>query len=310
MKIIIDSDMNFPSDDFQAILLLCACRNTQVLAVGAWSEEVAIHLLSISELLECDGRNPKIGRGLAALYWRERHEWAVRQHERGIVPFIGAHGKHSSPRIDEQQCSQLEGLPHAVTVYVDLLEQSREYIEFVCLGPLSNIAQLLSRRPDLRSRIGRITVMGGYFGDGALPPARADFNFWFDANSAHEVLSSGVPLRLVPLDTCRQARCTAQLLDALQCIPDGRAEKFVMDFMGMAKQHGPSMALCDQLTALTVLDPGIVTETKTVGVSVANCLDDRLGYSHIHNGTPTVELVQSVNVARFHEAIVERVRAL
>jgi purine nucleosidase len=78
-------------------------------------------------------------------------------------------------------------------------------IEIITLGPLTNLALALQRRPDLASGIGRCVVMGGApCCEGNVTPA-SEYNFWVDPEAARIVLRSRLPIELVGWQLSRGA---------------------------------------------------------------------------------------------------------
>ncbi|MGW6448797.1 nucleoside hydrolase [Lentzea sp. NPDC055074] len=73
----------------------------------------------------------------------------------------------------------------------------------VAIGPLTNIAEAL----DCGIQIPKLIVMGGGLGLGNMT-ARAEFNFWADAEAAQTVIRRGNPL-IVPLNLTQ--RCIADV---------------------------------------------------------------------------------------------------
>ena len=72
-------------------------------------------------------------------------------------------------------------------------------VTIVAIGPLTNIARLLTAHPECRELIEQIVLMGGCFGFGDL----VDTNFAVDPEAAQIVFTSAIPLTVVPLDTTR-----------------------------------------------------------------------------------------------------------
>jgi purine nucleosidase len=83
------------------------------------------------------------------------------------------------------------------------LRASAEPATVLALGPLTNLAVLLQREPQLAARIGSLLWMGGSAGPGNHTAA-AEFNAAVDPESVQVVLDAGVPFRMVGLDACRQ----------------------------------------------------------------------------------------------------------
>src|SRR4051812_38976322 len=79
----------------------------------------------------------------------------------------------------------------ALELMAATLESAPEPVTIVPTGPLTNVAQLLSTRPDLRERIKEIVLMGGSTGRGNATPA-AEFNVFVDPEAAAIVFDSGL----------------------------------------------------------------------------------------------------------------------
>jgi purine nucleosidase/pyrimidine-specific ribonucleoside hydrolase len=88
-----------------------------------------------------------------------------------------------------------------------ILDSARRHpgeVTVVAIGPLTNLALALRHDPDGFRKLRSIVLMGGAFRhDGNVTPA-AEFNIFWDAVAASEVLQSGVPLTIVPLDCSEQ----------------------------------------------------------------------------------------------------------
>ena len=100
----------------------------------------------------------------------------------------------------------------------------------VALGPLSNVAQALAVRPELRPQVQRLVAVmgrrrghlfhpveggraGSFLGHG---PVFRDFNFAKDREAASQVLAMGLPITLVPYEAAREVVVTAEALDAMR----------------------------------------------------------------------------------------------
>ena len=96
---------------------------------------------------------------------------------------------------------------HAVDLMADVLSEATEPVTIVATGPLTNVALLLRRGPEIRERIAEIVLMGGSTGRGNHHPA-AEFNIYVDPEAAGEVFTSGLPIRMVGLNLTHQALAT------------------------------------------------------------------------------------------------------
>lgn len=128
-------------------------------------------------------------------------------------PLAGSDCEQAPPEEDALPCQyapELESLSfesrHAVDFIIDTVEASPQAITLVAIGPLTNIAAAIRRKPSIVGKLKRIVLMGGayYF----------HFNEWnirCDPEAASLVFGSGAAVRAVGLDVTK--RC---ILDPLQ----------------------------------------------------------------------------------------------
>lgn len=103
---------------------------------------------------------------------------------------------------------------NSIRLIEKVVEESREELTIIALGPLSNIARFLLIRPDLKRKIKQISMMGGgtY---GNWTPA-AEFNIWDDPEAARIVFQSGIPIIMAGLDVTQKAYVTDAENDAIK----------------------------------------------------------------------------------------------
>jgi pyrimidine-specific ribonucleoside hydrolase len=82
----------------------------------------------------------------------------------------------------------------------ELLRTSDQPVTVAAIGPLTNIALLLSVYPDEAARIGRLVVMGGSATRGGNVTGAAEFNVWADPEAAAVVFAAGLSTVMVGLD--------------------------------------------------------------------------------------------------------------
>lgn len=104
---------------------------------------------------------------------------------------------------------------HAVELMRRSILDSGTPLTIVALGPMTNIALLLRTHPEVTDRIGRIIFMGGSATIGNATPV-AEFNFWHDPESAHIVLTSGIPLTMYGWDLLWSIKTSTPQIAELQ----------------------------------------------------------------------------------------------
>jgi len=88
-----------------------------------------------------------------------------------------------------------------------ILQFCRRYgkrLTIVAVGPLTNLALALKADRQVLLGAGRIVSMGGAFHVPGNTGPVAEFNYYVDPDAAHAVLTSGVPVTVVPLDVTHQ----------------------------------------------------------------------------------------------------------
>jgi inosine-uridine nucleoside N-ribohydrolase len=103
----------------------------------------------------------------------------------------------------------------AIGLLADVLRAAESPVTVVATGPLTNVATLLESRPDLRSSIAEIVLMGGSADTGNTTPL-AEFNIWTDPEAAAIVFGSGLPLTMHGLNLTHQALATPEVLARLR----------------------------------------------------------------------------------------------
>src|SRR5262249_31934311 len=91
---------------------------------------------------------------------------------------------------------------HAVDAIIQTIEANPGLV-LVTLGPLTNVALALAKKPSIASQVSRCVIMGGNpCCEGNVTPA-AEFNIWVDPDAARMVMLSGLPIELVGWHLCR-----------------------------------------------------------------------------------------------------------
>jgi non-specific riboncleoside hydrolase len=96
----------------------------------------------------------------------------------------------------------------------DLLMSAPQPVTLVAIGPLTNIALLLTQYPECKFNIRRLVLMGGSAGRGNFTP-NAEFNIAIDPEAAAIVFRSGLEIVMCGLDVTNDAMLDAEYLATL-----------------------------------------------------------------------------------------------
>ena len=129
------------------------------------------------------------------------------------------HGRNGLGNADLPVSGKISSRSADELLYEELLRAEGE-LEIIALGPLTNLAILLERHPDVKPLIKRLTLMGGSLGRGNITPS-AEFNFYADPLAADRVLRSGIPIDMYGLDVTNHALLHAREIDLIESWGEG-----------------------------------------------------------------------------------------
>lgn len=91
-----------------------------------------------------------------------------------------------------------------------ILEKSPSKVTILAIGPLTNIANLITKKSKSVEKIKEIIIMGGAINVKGNKSKLAEFNFFVDPIAAKIVLESNIKKVLVPLDVCNKTSLNLQ----------------------------------------------------------------------------------------------------
>jgi inosine-uridine nucleoside N-ribohydrolase len=100
--------------------------------------------------------------------------------------------------------AQLHHLPASDKLVSDLVRLYPKEVSIVVMGPATVLARALDREPDLRNMVERVILVGGVWHEAGDAGPSVEFHFSCDPQAARQVLQSGLPVTLLPLDVTRQ----------------------------------------------------------------------------------------------------------
>ena len=264
VPVIIDTDPGV--DDALAILMALAHPGFNIIGITTTGGNVPLARATRNALalLEYAGRGDiPVHRGAARPlagsrtgrypYAREVHSAAGLTHPLP-KPTLAAADTPAVPFLAET----LTAMPGAVTI--------------IALGPLTNLARLLRRRPAALRAAARIIIMGGALDTPGNITPHAEFNFYSDPAAARVVLESGIPATLIDLAACRQvyfARAESDRIAAGSRL--GQLAARLLDGWFRKDPARQRFHLYDPLAVIAAVDPSILSlHPATIAVDDAS----------------------------------------
>jgi inosine-uridine nucleoside N-ribohydrolase len=302
-KIVIDCDPGH--DDAIAILLALASPEVELVGVTTVAGNQTLDKTTRNALvtLEVGGRGDiPVAAGADAPLSRELRTAAHVHGESGL----------DGPELAEPRAQPVA--EHAVDFLAEVIDGGTVLVP---TAPLTNLALLLERHPEVRGRIEHIVWMGGAIGEGNVTPA-AEFNAFVDPEAAAVVFASGIPITMIGLDVTHQALFTRAHAERLR--EAGRAGRFVAELSDFFQRfHERSYGfegspIHDAMAVAHVIDPTLVTTRRAnVAVETSSELCDGRTVVDLRGVTGRPENADvgvDVDAERFLELLVSRIASL
>lgn len=313
-KLILDTDGGV--DDAQALLMLVAAdRAPDLITTVSGNVGLDVATRNILSVLTVAGRDDiPVHMGAGQPLVQPLHN---------ATEIHGADGLGGAPRpVLKAEPAGKDGVGTIIANLQDAALQS-EKIDFLMIGPLTNLALVLSLAPDCVAGIGQVTIMGGsVYGRGNITPA-AEFNIFADPEAARIVFAAEIEITLIPWESCTAHKITGAQVDALLAArPDGVAKAFSQALVRHARSivagfgGGDHFRFVDTLAAAVVIDPGLVSRSLQASVDVALAPGLTRGMTVVDPsgrlGTPMrtiIEMADLTGVANLYAASIDYVAA-
>ena len=176
-----------------------------------------------------------------------------------IADYVHGESGLDGPELPEPRAEPVD--QHAVDFLAERILGSRRPVTLVPVGPLTNVALLLSRYPQAAGNVERVVIMGGAVAEGNVTPA-AEFNISVDPEAAWRVFHSALPVTMIGLDVTHQALMMPAHVERLRASGDvGRFVAELHDFFVRyhERTYGTEGApIHDAVAVAQVVRPGIV----------------------------------------------------
>ena len=309
VKVIIDSDTGTDVDDALAIALAARSNELSLEAVTTVFGDTVLRARIAKKILNLTGRT-----GVPVAVGEANP----------ITPTATARmrGHEGEGLLTEAEPLELEPLSAVDTIISRVLAAPGE-ITVIAVGALTNLAIAIRKEPALIKSIPRLMVMGGTIappivGGVTLPP-QTEYNLNCDPDAAVQVLGSGIPITLVPVNMTLQVCLSDQHLARIKAAGSPLADSLFelmtiwLDHLQrtrVARGWPPEMVrvwLHDPLTVALAIDPGFV-RTADMCVKV-EMRDGVLRTIRQSTGPSNMEVVVEVNAKRFADEFVSRILA-
>ena len=308
-KIIIDTDPG--QDDAVALLLALASKELEILGITCVAGNVPLSLTSENarKILELT-RYSEI----------PVFAGADRPIKRTLVTAEHVHGKTGidgpvleKPKIKLQSKEAIEFIIETILSY------PKDEITLCTLGPLTNIGLAFQREPRIKTLIKEIIMMGGGFFEGGNITPAAEFNVYVDPEAAAEVLVSGIPITMLPLDVTHKALTSRSRIESFRKIGNkaGIATAEMLDFFerfDVEKYGSEGGPLHDPNVIVYLLRPEFY-EGKYVNVEIELVSDLTRGMTvvdwwNVTTRKKNVYYIDKVKDEEFFNFLIERIKLL
>jgi inosine-uridine nucleoside N-ribohydrolase len=235
------------------------------------------------------------------------------------TPIAGDHAFPDAWRVGADDGSGLALPSTSRTPYagdaVQLISETSDAVEglrVLTLGPMTNLADALGRRPNLAQRLESVYAMGGAlfvpgnvaFG-GPSDNEVAEWNIYVDPTAAQAVIDSGLTVRLVSLDGTNQVPVTPAYAERVRREATGAGALVLAElFAGHPFMTDGTYFLWDPLAAAMAADYPLGS-FSAARVDVEEAEGPEVGFTRPVEGTPNVEYLSSADRAAVEDTLLE-----
>jgi len=219
----------------------------------------------------------------------------------------GAHGDGKGDH-DFPMPSQTPETEPAADAIVRIVDAHPGEIELLAIGPLTNIATALLRDRELPRKVKHLWIMGGCDNSVGNVTAAAEYNFFVDPEAAALVLDAGFETTIVTWTlTLRRAVWDRTRLAEIAALDTPLARFFtILDTPNLVYNEGVRIEGSthpDSLTAMLIVEPGLVTASSRRFVAVEAGSTLTRGYSLMDDrssrNAPNATVVDDVDAEGF-----------
>lgn len=202
----------------------------------------------------------------------------------------------------------------AISLMAGVLEASPAPVTLVPIGPLTNVAILLDRRPDLKEKIERVIMMGGSIGPGNTTAA-AEFNVYVDPEAARAIFGGGLPVTMIGLDATRRALAGEEHLRRLRSLGEiGAVVAGLLVEPEWRPESGRAQPVHDAVAVAAALEPDVLA-THPMRVEVECAGEHTTGETvcdteGIGGKPPNADVAVDLDAARVMEILLDSVERL
>jgi len=293
-RVIIDTDPGL--DDAVAILFALASGHFEVIGITTVAGNIGLTRTTSN----AGGLLAALGKGHIPI-----HSGADRPLSRHTIDAADVHGDDGLRGVTLPAPAAAAGRDAVAYLAETLRNAPSGSIDILALGPLTNIARLLTDHPDAAARIGAIIAMGGTIDEPGNSGPASEFNFAFDPEAVAAVLGSGLPTTIIPLDVTRKVRAERDYVAALRTSPAGElAADMILAYLQDEKRSRPLHDPCVMLLAVAPELFGIDAMTLSVDLSH----DERAGALTRSDTGHQVNVAMRVNVPAVLELLASGLR--
>lgn len=278
-RVVVITDMDYWGDDSNALFMLLGSGRVSVEGIittsgNVWVEQATINALRILE--DANRADIPVYKGMPAQYHEDRlkHYRFEETNMHGTIRYAGAlvgNNPWASPTPPPGGPPHMEALAEPGVDYLarTILANCGE-ITILMIGPATILAQAIRKEPQVAAKVKHVYMMGGAIRVEGNSTPYAEFNFWFDPESAREVVSSGIPATIVTLDAAQGVEFTTAVARRLR----GSRQLMAMhvnEYLQRAMLRSPAklVSMWDELVAGVLLEPSIVLEDRLAELNVA-----------------------------------------
>lgn len=244
IKVLIDTDLGDDVDDALTFLLAAASKEMELVGVTTVLRDTVLRAKNVKKLLSHLDMDVPVYAG---------KENPITGEKRSKDILLKMSGTENFTADNEDDFRDGE----SALDYIFQTANSVDHLHILAIGPLTNIAAVILKYPQIKNKISKIVLMGGDYFNG-----RHEWNILSDPLASKTVFESGIPVYAVGTDVTKQvklnnARQSVFLCDKEKTLSLWRKELKEM-ILTWIEKRGADITLHDPLALYAIIKPDVL----------------------------------------------------
>lgn len=244
IKILIDTDLGDDVDDALTLFLAAASKEVEVVGVTTVLRDTLLRAKNVKKLLSYVGMDVPV-------YAGKENPLTGQKREKNILLKTSAAENCAADNENDFRDGE------SALDYIFQTANSVNNLQILAIGPLTNLAAVILKYPEIKTKISKIVLMGGDYFNG-----RHEWNILSDPFASKVVFESGIPVYAVGTDVTKQVKLNNARQKVFLCENETALSPWRKELKKMIvtwiEKRGADVTLHDPLALYAIIKPDVL----------------------------------------------------